>query len=93
MSNAAIQEVLNELHNLPEADQEIVLAFLRALKFKKSTASVCHQKARNAALESIDGLLIFTGELEDGKTDWLKLVREERDDNLIRQALGNPPHE
>lgn len=88
MSKVAIQAVMNELETLPESDQELVLGFLQSLKRqRRSGPAPPARHGRNPALSVIDGLLIFTGELEDNQTDWIKVVREERDDTFIRQAL------
>ena len=89
MSAAAIQQVLTELENLPESDQQIVLGFLRALKRKQAAAaSPPTPRGANPALKMIDGLLVFTGALEAPEVDWMKVVRDERDEAFVRQALG-----
>ncbi|PYJ01992.1 MAG: hypothetical protein DME25_17105 [Verrucomicrobia bacterium] len=89
MSTAAIQQVLTELQNLPESDQQLVLGFLRALRCKHAAAaSPPARRGANAALEMIDGLLVFTGALEAPNLDWVKVVRDERDEGFVHQALG-----
>lgn len=86
----AIQKVMDELETLPESDKELVLGFLQALKRQRGRVpDPSARHGRNPALNVIDGFLIFTGELEDNQTDWIKVVREERDDTFIRQALGH----
>jgi hypothetical protein len=90
MSGAAIQQVLNELQGLPESDQELVLGFLRALKRQhRSPKAPPLRRGHNPALQIIDGLLVFTGELEEPQTDWVRVVREERDAEILRQAHGS----
>ncbi|HXP63458.1 MAG TPA: hypothetical protein VN829_23345 [Dongiaceae bacterium] len=89
MSRAAIQEVLKELEGLPESDQELVLGFLRALKRQHGTTPAPVADGRgNPALELENGRLVFTGKLEAPDIDWVRVVREERDEEFIRQALG-----
>lgn len=89
MSTAAIQKVVNELQGLPESDQELVLGFLQTLKQKHSAAQGPRARCGcNPALKMVDGLLIFTGELEDSRTDWIKVMREERDEEIMRQTAG-----
>jgi hypothetical protein len=89
MSATAIQQVLNELQGLPESEQAMVLGFLQALKRRHgATPAAVARGGRNPALELRDGLLVFTGEIEGPDTDWLEVVREERDATFIREALG-----
>jgi hypothetical protein len=90
MSGAAIQEVLKELEDLPESDQELVLGFLQALKRQhRPPEAPPLRRGRNPALQVIDGALVFTGELLEPQTDWVRVVREERDAEILRQAQGN----
>jgi len=89
MSKVAIQEMLSELEALPDSEQELVLGFLRALKRKPIAVSAPSARhGHNPALKLVDGFLVFVGELEDPQTDWVKVVRDERDDALVRQALN-----
>ena len=89
MSKVAIQEMLSELESLPDSEQELVLGFLRALKRKPGAAPApLVRRGHNPALKLVDGLLVFVGELEYPQTDWVKVVRDERDDTLVRQALN-----
>ena len=88
MSAEAIEKVLHELKGLPDSDQELVLGFLQALNRRNCTvAAPVPRRGRNPELRSIDNLLIFTGELAQPSTDWLEVVREERDECLMRRAL------
>ncbi|MGO8678771.1 MAG: hypothetical protein ACLQVX_23245 [Limisphaerales bacterium] len=90
MSRGAIEQVLSELQCLPESDQEVVLGFLRALKRQhRSPKAPALRRGHNPALQIIDGLLVFTGELEGPQTDWVRVVREERDAEILRQEQGN----
>ncbi len=90
MSKEAIQAVVQELELLPEADQRLVLAFLAKLRRSRHASKVTADN--RSALETKNGLLIFTGQLEQPDTDWVQVVREDRDDDLMRAALGRPAH-
>ena len=71
------------------ARQQLVLGFLRALRCKHAAAASPPARCgANAALEMIDGLLVFTGALEAPNLDWVKVVRDERDEGFVHQALG-----
>jgi hypothetical protein len=87
MSKEAIQAVVQELELLPEADQRLVLMFLANLK-RGRHASKTSAANNRSELQMKDGLLIFTGQLEQPDVDWIKLVREERDDDMMSAALG-----
>ncbi len=89
MSTGAIQQVVDELRDLPESDQSLVLGFLQALKRQRGTPPVRFpRRGRNPALKEIDGTLVFTGEIGDPNTDWVQADRNERDEEIIRVALG-----
>lgn len=89
MSTAAIEEVLSELRGLPESDQQLVLSFVKARKQESVVKPVApEQSGRNPALKLRNGRLVFTGKLEQPHVDWLQVVRDEREDEFIRQALG-----
>jgi hypothetical protein len=89
MSKEAIQAVVQELELLPEADQRLVLAFLAKLR-RSRHASKPSMAGNRSALQRENGLLVFTGHLEQPDTDWVKAVREQRDDDLMNAALGRP---
>ncbi len=91
MSREAIQAVVQELELLPEADQRLVLTFLAKLRRSRHAGTTSAADNR-AALQTQDGLLVFTGQLEQADTDWVKLVREERDDDVVSAALGRAAH-
>jgi len=83
--------VVNELQGLAESDQELVLAFLHDLKRKHSTTEKRGvRQGRNPALKMKNGRLVFTGKLEAPHVDWLRVVREERDQEVVRRAPGLP---
>ena len=89
MSTTAIQRVVEELQDLPESDQQQFLHFLQELKRRRSARPASPpRRSRNPALKDVDGLLVFTGQIGDPGIDWLKLVREERDGDILRAALG-----
>jgi hypothetical protein len=87
MSKEAIQALVRELEVLPETDQRLVLAFLARLRRTHQTRenSATHKPS---ALRKDNGLLVFTGQLEQPDTDWVQLTREERDEDLMNAALG-----
>ncbi len=89
MGRAAIQQVVSELQGLPESDHELVLGFLQALKRQHgATPAPAVRPGGNPALKLENGRLVFTGELEAPDVDWVRVIREEREDEIIRQALG-----
>jgi len=87
MSKEAIQAVVQELELLPEADQRLVLTFLAKLRRSRRTSRTS-VAGNGSALETKNGLLVFTGELGQPGIDWVQMVREERDDDLLNTALG-----
>lgn len=88
MSTEAMQQVVDELRGLPEADQSLVLGFLQALKRQRGAPPVrSPRRGRNPALKEIDGTLVFTGEIGDPNADWVQFDRNERDQEIIRVAL------
>ncbi len=91
MSKETIQAVVRELELLPETDRQSVLAFLAKLR----ASHVSSQEAvtpEGSALSRRDGLLVFTGQLQQPDTDWVRLVREERDADLTKAAFGPSDH-
>ena len=92
MSTTAIQRVVDELQELPESEQEQLLSFVRNLKRKRvAPPSARRRQARNPALKKKNGRLVFTGKLLSPRVDWLRAVREEREDEIMRQASGRKP--
>lgn len=87
MSTAAIEKVVNDLKELPEADQELVLGFLQTLK-RQHNGEHNRSTGDNPALVKKNGRLVFTGKLDAPHIDWVQIVREERDAEIMRQALG-----
>jgi hypothetical protein len=87
MSKEAIQAVIRELESLPETDQQLLLTFLAKLKqnHRKTNGSVPENKS---ALADRGGLLVFTGEVGQPETDWVRVVREEHDEHIMHAALG-----
>jgi hypothetical protein len=89
MSTEAIRRVVKELEGLPEADQHVVLRFLAALRSsRKPTAHEVVRNRSNPALHDKNGLLVFTGKVDAPETDWLQIVRDERDEEVARLATG-----
>ena len=65
------------------------MGFLQALKDDhKPKEAAPARSGRNPAIKEEDGLLIFTGDVDNPETDWLQVVREERDAEILRLALG-----
>ena len=87
MSLTAIEQALSDLQSLPESEQQLVLGFLQSLK-RRANAAAPPRRSCNPALQLVNGALVFTGELCEPETDWLRIVREEREDETIAQALG-----
>ena len=90
MSKAAIGQALELLNDLPDSDQQAVLQFLRKLKTRANPTSSSPPNS-NPALQYFNGLLVFTGELTDFETDWLNVVREERDRQFLAAAGPDAP--
>ena len=87
MSTGAIQQVADELRELPESDQNLVLGFLRTLKrHRKTSAAPVPRRGRNPALKLIDGALVFAGELSSPQADWLQVVRDEHETEIMGLA-------
>jgi len=92
MSTEAIQQVVQELEKLPESDQRRVLNFLSALKRHRGASGRRASVSEiNPALAVKDGLLIFTGKVEATEADWVQLLRDERDEELMSAAIGQTP--
>ena len=92
MSTTAIQRVVKELQDLPESDQQQFLHFLQELKRKRTAKPApSPRRSRNPALMFKSGRLVFTGKLEVPEVDWVRVVRDERDQEIMRQALGPRP--
>jgi len=91
VSKDAIQEVVRELEMLPEGDQRLVLRFLAKLRQDRGVQNASSPK-NGSALCNKDGLLVFTGQLEEPGNDWVQLVREERDEDVMNAALGRAAH-
>jgi hypothetical protein len=88
MSTETIQQLVQELEALPESDLRQVLKFLA--KLKQHRAAPASVAIRNPALAMKGGLLVFTGNVESPDTDWDQLVRDERDEDLVATATGQP---
>ncbi len=87
MSKEAIRAVVHELEALPETDQRLVLTFLAKLR-QQRRATVASAPGTGPALSTKSGLLVFTGRLDELDRDWVQVVREEHDEELMRAAFG-----
>lgn len=90
MSTIAIEQALNDLQSLSEPEQQLVLSLVQSLK-RRTVVTTAPRGSRNPALQMVNGALVFTGELAEPDTDWLRVVREERENEIITQALGRSP--
>ena len=90
MSTVAIEQAITDLQELPEPEQQLVLLFVQSLK-RRTGAVPASRRSRNPALQMVNGALVFTGKLTEPDTDWLRVVREERENEFIAQALGQAP--
>ena len=90
MSTIAIEQALRDLQSLPEPEQQLVLGLVQSLKHRIFSPAA-PRRSSNPAVQMINGALVFTGELCGPETDWLRVVREEREDEIIAQALGRSP--
>lgn len=90
MSTVAIEQTLSDLQSLPEPEQQLVLGFVQSLK-RRAAIATAPRRSRNPALQMVNGALVFTGEVCEPDADWLRVLREERENEVIAQALGRSP--
>jgi hypothetical protein len=91
VSTTAIQQVLDELRALPESGQNLVLGFLQASRRKhNSNPTTTRRLGRNQALELNDSTLVFTGQVDDPQTNWLQIVRDEREAESYAPQRATP---
>jgi hypothetical protein len=84
MSAEAIEHVMQELKALPESDQHLVLGFLAKLRQNRNAKTISPAIATtNPALTVMDGLLVFTGEVDGSAEDWVEWERDLRDKELV----------
>ena len=88
MSKDAIQAVVHELESLPESDHRRVLDFVARLKQQRPIADAQSATKVKPPLATEGSLLVFTGKIDGPDADWVALTREERDEELMREALG-----
>jgi hypothetical protein len=88
MSKAALGEVLELLQELPDSDQQVALQFLKSLKTRASQ-NIPPMRPSGSALQSVKGFLVFSGEVMEADKDWLKIVRDERGDDILRAGWRN----
>ncbi len=89
MSEAAIQQLMHELEALPESDQQVVLGFVTGLRQRRrATENKSPRPQQNSALQLKSNLLVFTGQVGAPETDWVQVVRDERDEELLRLSVG-----
>lgn len=90
MSTAVLEQTITDLQSLPEPEQQLVLGLVQSLKRRRSVAAA-PRRSRNPALQMARGVLVFTGEIDEPTTDWLRVVREEREEEILPQAMGWTP--
>lgn len=86
MSSIALEQTLSDLQSLSEPEQQLVLDFVQSLKRRAATAAAPRHSS-NPALQMVNGALVFNGELCEPETDWLRVVREERDNDILLGIL------
>jgi hypothetical protein len=87
MSKAAIGQALDLMRDLPDTDQEAVLQFLKELKHRQKMDPGSRASKPNPAIKTINGMLVFTGQIPVANQDWLKLIREEREQKILIAPL------
>ena len=91
MSIIAIEQALSDLQSLPEPEQEIVLDLLQSLKRRHAApSSTAAHPGDSPALTLRNGRLVFSGHLEAPHIDWVRVSREERENEIMAQVLGRP---
>ncbi len=87
MSTAVLEQTITDLRSLTEPEQQLVLGLVQSLKRHRSVAAA-PRRSRNPALQMAGGALVFTGEIDEPATDWLRVVREERENQILAQSAG-----
>lgn len=90
MSTALLEQAITDLQSLPESEQQLVLGLVQSLK-RRAFVPAAPRRSRNPALQMAGGALVFTGEIGEPATDWLSVVREEREDEILTQSTGRTP--
>ena len=90
MCTALLEQTITDLQSLPEPDRQLVLGLVQSLKRRPVVVAV-PRRSRNPALQLITGALVFTGEIGEPDTDWLRIVREEREEEMLAQSVGQTP--
>ena len=90
MSTALLEQTITDLQSLPEPEQQFVLGLVQSLK-RRAFVAAAPRRSRNPALQMTGGALVFTGEIDEPATDWLRVVREERENEILAQSAGRTP--
>lgn len=90
MSTAVLEQTITDLQSLPEPEQRLVLGLVQSLK-RRAFVAAAPRRSRNPALQMAGGALVFTGEIDEPATDWLRVVREEREAEILAQSPGRTP--
>ena len=90
MTSALLEQTITDLQSLPEPDQQLVLSLVQSLK-RPPVATTAPRRSRNPALQMVTGALVFTAEIGDPATDWLRVVREEREAEILGRSAGRTP--
>lgn len=87
MSTAVLEQTITDLQSLPEPEQQLVLGLVQSLK-RRAFEAAAPRRSPNPALQMAGGALVFTGEIGEPATDWLRVVREERETEILAQSAG-----
>ena len=90
MRTALLEQTITDLQSLPEPEQQLVLGLVQSLK-RRAFVAAAPRRSRNPALQMAGGALVFTGEIGETATDWLRVVREEREEDILSQSVGRTP--
>ena len=79
--------MIEQVQALPETDQQLVLQFIASIRDRQPENDALDENVDDFIVKKGGGI-IFTGELLDPTTDYLRVVREERENEIIRTVLG-----
>ena len=90
MCAALLDQTITDLQSLPEPEQQLVLDLLQSLK-RRTVVIAAPRRSRNPALQIVTGALVFTGETGDPATNWLRVVRAEREADILAKSARRTP--
>jgi hypothetical protein len=74
--------MIEQVQALPEADQQRVLRFVASISSSTAAGAQTDENIDQFLVRK-DGLLVFTGEILGAPQDWLQIVREERENEIL----------